>query len=85
MGFLEGADMRKTNLASELFLLACGMLPFGILSAFFWVTTGKVPHMLLYALLAIIVGCVIAGIEERFESSRDRKLKEKESDEILHK
>ena len=67
----SGADMKKSNLALELFLLVFGILPFGVLSAFYWFTTGKVPHVLIYALVAVFTGCVIAGIEERFESSRD--------------
>ncbi|MGA3371021.1 MAG: hypothetical protein ABSC48_04590 [Terracidiphilus sp.] len=57
--------MRKTNLALELFLLAFGLLPFSVLSAFFWFTTGKVPHVLVYGMLAVFVACIIAGIEER--------------------
>lgn len=63
--------MRKTNLALELFLLVGGALPFGVVSAVYWLTTGKVPHWLIYALIAVITGCVIAGIEERFESTHD--------------
>jgi hypothetical protein len=63
--------MRKTNLALELFLLVCGMLPLGVVSAFYWFITGKVPHALLYGLLFVFTGCVIAGIEERFKDGRD--------------
>lgn len=62
--------MRKTRLALELFLLVFGMLPFGALSAFYWFTTGKVPHVLIYGILAVFTACVIAGIEERVESNR---------------
>jgi fatty acid desaturase len=64
-------EMRKTNLALELFLLVFGVLPFGIASAFYWFMSGKVPHVLIYGLVAVLTGCVIAGIEERFESGRD--------------
>jgi len=46
------------------------MLPLCVLSAFYWFTTSKVPHVLVYGMLAVFVGCVIAGIEERFENSR---------------
>lgn len=64
--------MKKTNLASELFLLAFGLLPLGIVGAFEWFTKGKVPHVLGYGILAIFVAFVIAGIEERFENSREK-------------
>ncbi len=63
--------MRRPRLALELFLLIVGLLPFGALSAFFWFTTGKVPRVLAYGILAIFTACIIAGIEERFESRRD--------------
>jgi hypothetical protein len=64
--------MKKTNLAVELFLLACGLLPLGIVGAFDWLTKGKVPNVLGYGILAIFAAFVIAGIEERVENSRQR-------------
>ena len=64
--------MRKPHLALELFLMVCGMLPLSVVGAFYWFTSGKVPHVLVYGILAVFVGCVIAGIEERFENSRDK-------------
>jgi len=70
--------MRKPHLASELFLLVFGLLPFGIASAVYWLTTGKIPHWLIYALIAVLTGCVVAGIEERIESRRDKDPKTQE-------
>jgi predicted membrane chloride channel (bestrophin family) len=69
--------MKTNNLALELVLLVCGVLPLGIASTVYWFTTGKVPHWLIYALIAVITGCVIAGIEELFESrhGNDEELK----------
>lgn len=64
--------MRKPNLASELLLFVVVLLPLGIASAVYWITTGKVPQLLVYALIALITGCVIAGIEERIESILER-------------
>lgn len=63
--------MRRTNLALEFIVLACGLVLLGIVSAFFWFITGKIPHALLYAMLFVCLGCVIAGIEERFKDWRD--------------
>jgi len=68
--------MRKINFALELFLLVCGILPLGVLSAYYLFTTGKVPSALIFGLLAVLAGCVIAGIQERFESDRVLSLKE---------
>lgn len=60
--------MRKPNLALELFLLIFVLLPLCIAVAVYWRTTGMVPHWLVYALIALITGCVIVWIEERIES-----------------
>jgi hypothetical protein len=73
LDFLDGADMRKANLASELFLMACGMLPLCIVGAYDWLIKGKVPHVLGYGILVVFAAFVIAGIEERFENSRNNK------------
>jgi hypothetical protein len=70
--------MRRPRFALELFILAFGLLPFGVASAVYWLTTGKVPHWLVYALIAIITGCVIAGIEKRIESRRGKDPKTQE-------
>ena len=63
--------MRKTNLAMEIVLLAFGILPLGLISAIYWLITGKVPNALLYGMVIVFTACVIAGIEERIEKRRD--------------
>jgi len=65
--------MSRPKMAVELVLLFFGLLPLGVASTVFWFTTSKVPHWLIYALIAVFTGCVIAGIEERFEKSKEKK------------
>jgi hypothetical protein len=66
--------MRKPNFALELFLLICLIGPLAIISPIYWFTTGKIPPVLFHWMFTILVGCVIAGIEERFRSNRKKSM-----------
>lgn len=73
--------MKKPNLASEVFLFACGLLPLGAIAAFEWITKGKVSRVFGYGVLALFVAFFIAGIEERIEARRECAKELKEHDE----
>ncbi len=73
--------MKKSIPVLELCLFAYGTAPIGIVGSFYWITKRRVPDMFLYALLVVLVSCIVAGIVKRLREVRNNT---EESGGVMH-